>query len=406
MIADRSTVPTSLDSKRSSHVAGRTVAVRSVAPQAASRVGAPLVLSSLVRTFAGGSRGVDEVSLAVAAGELVTLLGPSGSGKTTTLKMVAGFERPDAGRIRLGEHDITEAPPHRRDIGMVFQNYALFPHMTVADNIGFALRMRRRPGAEVKAAIERMLELVHLPGFGGRFPRQLSGGQQQRVALARALIFSPSLLLMDEPLGALDRLLRRQVQSEIKRLQRQLGTTVLFVTHDQDEALFLSDRIAVMNEGRIAQVGPPLELYARPADRFVAEFLGEPNVLTGTLAGTEDRYLRIRLPGGPDLRGCAMVQSGLAGPVDVLIRPERLSVASSEAGSDANYLPMRIELVNFLGESLEIEARTGSGSAVRVRMPWRADLPQFAPGDVVTASASPEDCLIFPALVFPARSTA
>jgi putative spermidine/putrescine transport system ATP-binding protein len=199
------------------------------APAGSTLLGQSLVLSSVARTFEGGARGVDDVSLDIRPGELVTLLGPSGSGKSTTLKMVAGFERPDDGSIRLGGRDIVGIPPHRRDIGMVFQNYALFPHMSVAENIAFPLRMRRRGKAEIAASVERMLNLVHLAGLGGRFPRQLSGGQQQRVALARALVFSPGLLLMDKPLGALDRLLRRQVQSEIKRIQRSLGITVLFV---------------------------------------------------------------------------------------------------------------------------------------------------------------------------------
>ncbi|MFN8186100.1 MAG: ABC transporter ATP-binding protein [Gaiellales bacterium] len=225
----------------------------------------------------------DQVSLEVQAGEFVTLLGPSGSGKTTTLRIVAGFVRPDEGNVVLDERDLTLLPPHKRDIGMVFQHYALFPHMTAGDNVAFPLKMRGVKGSERRQRAQKALELVHLAGLDNRFPSQLSGGQQQRVALARAIVFSPTLLLMDEPLGALDKKLREALQLEISHLSRRLGGTVVYVTHDQEEALAMSDRIAIYNEGRIEQIGTGQELYERPASLFVASFMGESNIFTGRL---------------------------------------------------------------------------------------------------------------------------
>jgi len=243
-------------------------------------LGRRLVLRSIAKTYAD-IPAVRDVSLDVAAGEFITLLGPSGSGKTTLLMMVAGFVQLDAGEILVGDQDLSMLPPHKRGLGVVFQSYLLFPHMSVEQNVAFPLSLRGLSKQEAKARVEEILALVGLSGFENRLPRQLSGGQQQRVALARALVYRPSVMLMDEPLGALDKKLREQMQVEIKAIQRQLGITVLYVTHDQDEALFMSDRVVIMNRGRIEQLGTSEELYSRPKSRFVAEFLGDANVLSG-----------------------------------------------------------------------------------------------------------------------------
>ncbi|MBB5081824.1 ABC transporter ATP-binding protein [Nonomuraea endophytica] len=251
-----------------------------------------------------GSLALDEVSLHVAAGEFMTLLGSSGSGKSTLLNVVAGFTEPTSGSVLVDDADITGVPPHRRELGMVFQHYALFPHMNVFENVAFPLRRRKVRGAELRRRVGDALEVVELGALGERRPAQLSGGQQQRVALARAIVFQPRVLLMDEPLGALDKRLREQLQLEIKRLHRELGITFVFVTHDQEEALTMSDRVALLREGRIVQVGTPQELYETPASRYVAEFLGESNLLDedGGLLLVRPQHLRIGPPDGPGLR--------------------------------------------------------------------------------------------------------
>ena len=251
-----------------------------VPPAAAAGDRPALVLRGLHKAF-GDAVAVDGVELEVRRGEFLTLLGPSGSGKTTTLRMVAGFTTPSGGSIEIDGRDMTRVPPHRRDVGMVFQNYALFPHMTAAQNIAFPLQMRRQPRQEIDKRVASALGLVKLDKFGDRYPRQLSGGQQQRIALARAVVFEPRLLLMDEPLGALDRKLREALQLEILHVSRQLEATVLYVTHDQEEALVMSDRIAIFSAGRIEQLGSGEDLYERPASLFVADFIGESNILRG-----------------------------------------------------------------------------------------------------------------------------
>ncbi len=250
---------------------------------------ASIKLASVTKTFDGKVVAVDAVSLDIKAGEFFSLLGPSGCGKTTSLRMIAGFEMPDSGRVLVGGQDITDVAVHHRDMGMVFQSYALFPHRTVAENVAFGLRMRSIPKPEIQRRVAAALAQVALTGFEDRRPSQLSGGQQQRVALARALVIEPRVLLCDEPLGALDRKLRQQMQFELKELQRRLGVTLVFVTHDQEEALAMSDRIAVMNSGRVEQVGSPTEIYERPRTRFVADFIGEINLLD---EGAKPRALR------------------------------------------------------------------------------------------------------------------
>jgi ABC-type Fe3+/spermidine/putrescine transport system ATPase subunit len=294
-------------------------------------------LERLSKSFDGIKRAVDDVDLAIDAGEFFALLGPSGCGKTTTLRMIAGFETPDEGRIHVGGADVTDVPVHRRNLGMIFQSYALFPHRTVAENVAFGLRMRGLPRRDIAEAVARALKQVALVGYEERRPAQLSGGEQQRVALARALVVRPPVLLCDEPLGALDRKLRQSMQFELKQLQKDLGVTLIFVTHDQEEAMAMADRIAVMNAGRIEQVGTPADIYSRPRTRFVADFIGEINLFAGAWRG-----------------GAFCLTSGAALPADgrgrtgagtIAVRPERLRFVPV----DAAVLSGTIESANFLG---------------------------------------------------------
>ena len=294
----------------------------------------------------GSTVAVEEIEFAVAAGEFLTLLGPSGCGKTTTLRMVAGFVTASRGTIRLGGADVTRLPAHRRDIGLVFQSYALFPHMTVEENIAFGLKMRNCAGAEVRRRVGKALALVQLDGLGRRFPRELSGGQQQRVALARALVIRPRVLLLDEPFGALDRQLRDHMRIELRELQRRLGLPTIFVTHDQGEALSMSDRVVVMNGGRIDQIGSPGDVYERPRTPFVARFLGRSNILDMTVADT--------IAGGTLLRcGGLAVEAVLAAPVGtkltVLIRPEGIAIRPLSQGGVAGV----VRSVSYLGATVE-----------------------------------------------------
>ena len=271
---------------------------------------------------------VDAVSAAIAPGEFFSLLGPSGSGKTTTLMMIAGFADVDGGQILVDGTDIADVPPQRRGFGMVFQNYAIFPHLNVFDNVAFPLRARKLPDAQIRERVRQALELVRLERYADRFSRQLSGGQQQRVAIARAIVFHPSVVLMDEPLGALDKNLRYQMQVEIKEIQQRLGMTVVYVTHDQEEAMNMSDRIAIMNNGRIEQVGRPVEIYENPASIFIARFLGEANLVEGTIEAMLAGVATLRTAGGLRLR--ARIDSDVpAGTrVNLFVRPERVTLAS------------------------------------------------------------------------------
>ncbi|MBA3416198.1 MAG: ABC transporter ATP-binding protein [Chloroflexia bacterium] len=321
-----------------------------------------LQLRALRKCF-GAVEAVAGVDLALRSGEFLTLLGPSGSGKTTILKMIAGFERPTAGAIELAGRDVSTLSPAERGIGVVFQQYALFPHMSVHDNIAYPLKLRRRPAAERARRVEAMLALVELTGYGARFPRELSGGQQQRVAVARALAFEPALLLMDEPLGALDRALRVGMQEEIRRIHRESGATILYVTHDQEEALTMSDRVAIMREGRLLQVGPPRDLYRRPADRFVATFFGECTLVPATLLAAPDaEHVRVAALGRE-----ATVRRG--GPlsendISLAIRPGKLRVRPAP---DDLPLPTRVIDVLYLGDSVRIVGRNPAAGEVLVR---------------------------------------
>jgi putative spermidine/putrescine transport system ATP-binding protein len=271
-------------------------------------------------------------------GEFLTLLGPSGSGKTTLLLAIAGLNEPDGGEIRIDGKLATYLPPFKRDLGMVFQNYALFPHMTIYDNIAFPLKMRRRSAADTAAAVKRVLDIVQLPDLADRYPRQLSGGQQQRIALARALVYEPSVVLMDEPLGALDKKLRDRLQLEIKQLHQELGIAVLYVTHDQEEALVMSDRICLMRDGKIEQLGTPDDLYFRPRTVFAADFLGESNLLAGRVIGHDEGLAKVELDDGTSLVGTSAIRLEPGQRVRVMVRPEALRILRDDEAAD-NRLP-------------------------------------------------------------------
>ena len=324
----------------------------------------------LVTKRYGKERVVDSVSASIAPGEFFSLLGPSGSGKTTTLMMIAGFADVDEGQILVDGTDIVAIPPQRRGFGMVFQNYAIFPHLSVYDNVAFPLRARKLPDAEIRERVGQALELVRLERFADRFSRQLSGGQQQRVAIARAIVFHPSVVLMDEPLGALDKNLRYQMQVEIKEIQQRLGMTVVYVTHDQEEAMNMSDRIAIMDSGRIEQVGRPAEIYENPASNFIARFLGEANLIAGTIEEVGAGMAVLRTAGGLRLRARAdaNVQSGAK--ANLFVRPERVTIARAEGAAAAepalNFVTGRLAQTSFLGNILRHAVEIEPGVRVTV----------------------------------------
>jgi putative spermidine/putrescine transport system ATP-binding protein len=337
----------------------------------------------------GAHVAVDDVSLRIARGRFVTLLGPSGSGKTTILMSIAGFVQPDAGDILLDDRVITHLPPERRDFGMVFQGYALFPHMTVEDNVWFPLRVRGIGRSAARARVAEALELVRMGPYSRRLPGQLSGGQQQRVALARALVFRPNLLLMDEPLSALDKKLRGELQVELRALHRQLGATFVYVTHDQDEALSMSDDVVILHQGRIEQSGAPRELYDRPASRFVAGFLGRCNLLAGTVADRgADRFVYT-------VGGQGFVQAGAPGPlaadgrVLIGLRPEKIVLAPARP-AEANTIEARILDVGFHGADYDIRLDAGPLGEMAVTAPvWRCGI-EPAPGVAVWLGWAPD----------------
>ncbi|BCH08765.1 polyamine-transporting ATPase [Mesorhizobium sp. 131-3-5] len=341
------------------------------------------------KSYDGRAFAVTRLNLGVARGEFLTLLGPSGSGKTTTLNMLAGFERPTSGTITLEGRPVDRLPPYQRNIGMVFQNYALFPHMSVAENVAFPLSVRQVSKADIAGRVGRALDMVRLKQFGDRKPAQLSGGQQQRVALARALVFEPSLVLMDEPLGALDKKLREHMQLEIKQIHTMLGVTIVYVTHDQSEALTMSDRVAVFNNGAIAQLGSPDDLYNAPQSSFVASFIGENNTLEGIVDRVSGKECRVRLTGGGELTALAIgVAQGNA--CHVAIRPERLSLMPA----GANALPATVDGRIYLGDHLRLLARLGNDQVLTVKVGPEATM---ANGEAVTVSCAPQDCRAFPA---------
>lgn len=341
---------------------------------------------------------VRDLDLDVRAGEFLTLLGPSGSGKTTLLNIVAGFLDPDAGEVYINDDLATLKPPHLRNIGMVFQSYALWPHMTVYENVAFPLRMRGRGRAEVRSRVQDTLALVKLEGLGSRLPRQLSGGQQQRVALARALVFNPALLLMDEPLSALDKKLREQMQLEIKHLQRALGITVIYVTHDQNEALLLSDRIAVLNHGTIEQLGTPADLYNRPANSFVADFVGESNLLTGCarVAASGGGRCTFETLTGTVLEGTTReaVQPGDA--VTAVIRPERIQLVPSDGpAGGVNVCRATVREVIYLGDWVKYRVELASRDVLSLKVPDRGQGVVSGAGTPVHVGVSPDDVMVY-----------
>jgi putative spermidine/putrescine transport system ATP-binding protein len=314
-----------------------------------------LELTNVQKRF-GTTTAVESFNLGAEQGEFVSFLGPSGCGKTTTLRMIAGFEQPTAGTITINGHDVTYTPPNKRNVGMVFQSYALFPNMNVADNIGFGLRVRKRPKDQIRKRVAELLEIVNLPDKGDRYPYQLSGGQQQRVALARALAFEPQVLLLDEPLSALDAKIRVALRQEIRSIQRQLGITTVYVTHDQEEALSLSDRVVVMSEGRMEQVGTPFEIYNFPTTAFVASFVGTLNVLPGVVVDAAGG--RLTIAGQPVRLGHAF-EGSPGREIRIALRPEMVSLGDATDG--ANQLTGKVTDVSFLGSIVRM--RIGLGDA-------------------------------------------
>jgi putative spermidine/putrescine transport system ATP-binding protein len=354
---------------------------------------AAIEIAGVSKVYDGGVRAVDTIEIDISQGEFFSLLGPSGCGKTTTLRMIAGFETPDVGAIRVDGDDITHVPAHKRDMGMVFQNYALFPHRTVAENVAFGLRMRGMDKATIASKVKAALEMVELAGLEDRRPGQLSGGQQQRVALARAIVIEPRVLLCDEPLGALDKKLRQQMQFELKQLQKTLGLTLVFVTHDQEEALAMSDRIAVMNCGRVEQIGTPVEIYDRPLTRFVADFIGDTNIFRGE---------RITTDVGPALavgRGLVVTLPARApgtGVLSVALRPEKIRLSPGKAGAVATGSRARgmVESTNFLGGAVLYRIALDSGHRVLAQQPNAGAGDVFVPGQTVRLDWKPADLVV------------
>ena len=341
---------------------------------------------------------VDAVSVAIAPGEFFSLLGPSGSGKTTTLMMIAGFADVDHGQILVDGTDIADVPPQHRGFGMVFQNYAIFPHLNVFDNVAFPLRARKLPAAQIRERVGQALELVRLDRFADRFSRQLSGGQQQRVAIARAIVFQPSVVLMDEPLGALDKNLRYQMQLEIKEIQQRLGMTVIYVTHDQEEAMNMSDRIAIMNSGRIEQVGRPSDIYENPANNFIARFLGEANLIEGTIEDVRPGIGVLRTAGG--LQFQARMAEGLAtgSEAALFVRPERVTVTAKGetvvADPGFNHAAGRLAQTSFLGNILRHVVEVEPGIRITIDVQNASSAVFRSPDDIVALSWRVADSVI------------
>lgn len=365
-------------------------AILSTSSGGVGQISLPITVRNVTKTY-GGFVALDNVSLDVASGEFLTLLGPSGSGKTTLLNVLAGFIRPDSGKVLFGENDITLTPPHKRDIGMVFQNYALFPHMTVAGNLAYPLKLRRVSRAEIEERVRRVLDIVQLSGLGDRQVDQLSGGQKQRVALARAIIFEPRVVLMDEPLSALDKKLREHMQIEVRHLHQRLGMTTVYVTHDQREALTMSDRIAVIDKGRFRQIDKPRDIYERPKSRFIAEFIGEScflpvEVRSGT-AAFAGQVLRL-----------AEAPSSANPSQFLVIRPEKLKIVTDrDDAAGLNVFRGRVKELVYQGETLLISVDLPGGHEIAVRQPTSsAAPPPPEPGADVTLGLAPGDTIIVP----------
>ncbi|ETX06071.1 MAG: spermidine/putrescine ABC transporter ATP-binding protein [Candidatus Entotheonella gemina] len=343
------------------------------------------------KSYDGETLVIKDLNLDIAQGEFVTLLGPSGSGKTTSLMMLAGFEAPTQGQIFLDGSPINHVAPHRRGIGMVFQNYALFPHMTVAENVAFPLRVRRVRKAQAAELVQQALDMVQLGDLGTRRPAQLSGGQQQRVALARALVFEPKLVLMDEPLGALDKQLREHMQYEIKHIHEHLGLTVVYVTHDQSEALTMSNRIAVFDDGVIQQLASPENLYEAPQNAFVAQFIGENNTLMGQVTDCDGRICEVALDGGGTVRALAINVESKGGRTTLSLRPERV-VLNPQTGCCPNVFEAKVEERIYLGDHMRTRIHVCGTSEFIVKVPNATGRIALQPGDTVTVGWQTEDC--------------
>ena len=349
--------------------------------------GGEVVLVDLVKRFADVTA-VAGINLDMPPGEFFSLLGPSGCGKTTTLRLIAGFERPDEGQILLDGVDMAETPPHKRNVNTVFQNYALFPHLSVADNVGFGLRYKEVSKQEARKRVSDTLDLVRLQGLERRRPSQLSGGQQQRVALARALVLNPSVLLLDEPLGALDAKLRKALQIELKALQEEVGITFIYVTHDQEEALTMSDRLAVMSDGRIEQVGTPSEIYEEPSTAYVADFLGVSNLMAAHAEGTDgDGRCKIQL--GDFELVAARGDTDARGDVRVVIRPERVRLEESGASGE-NHIPGMVERVVYVGSTMQVIVHLASGPTLQAWVQNQGDGLPYAQGHPVAVHLPPD----------------
>ena len=376
----------------------RSAAIPATAGGRLDEAPADVHIVDLVKTFGGDVPAVDHVTLHIPAGSFFALLGPSGCGKTTSLRMLGGLETPTSGRIYLGDDDITDRKPYKRPVNTVFQNYALFPHLNVTDNVAFGLRRKGRDGTEISREVERMLDLVELGGLGNRRPAELSGGQQQRVALARALINHPKVLLLDEPLGALDLKLRKQMQLELKHIQTEIGITFVHVTHDQEEAMTMADTIAVMRAGRVEQLGSPVELYDRPRTEFVANFLGRSNLLDGSVTARDGTHAVLDVHGASIRVPVARLPDpGSVRSVRIGVRPEKLDLAASEADGPAgrrNTLEGTLVDSSFIGVSMQYLVRTAWDAELMVFAQNRTTAHGLAPGTPVTMRWDPEQTFV------------
>jgi len=352
-----------------------------------------LSLRNVVKSYDGRVNAVDDISIDVRRGEFLTLLGPSGSGKTTTLMMVAGFEELTSGILELDGRSLAAVKPHRRNIGMVFQNYALFPHMTTARNVAFPLKMRKFPKDQIQSRVDKALALVGLSAFADKFPRELSGGQQQRVALARGLVFEPDVLLLDEPLGALDKNLREQMQVEIRRIHREVGITTIYVTHDQTEAMTMSDRVAVFNAGKIEQVAPPLEMYLKPATHFVGNFIGDSNFLDATVVDGASGRLAVDQVG--EIRVNRMEPSLMQRSVHALVRPENIRlIDDGDPPEGMNVFDVTVEGTVNYGDSVLIIGRLKT-APLRIRVPG-VTAGAVEVGNLLRVGWRPDDVHVIP----------
>lgn len=357
-----------------------------------SRESSSILLERVKKVFDNHIVAVDDVSIIIQEGEFFSLLGPSGCGKTTTLRLIAGFEEPTEGTISIRGRNVTHVPPHKRDTGMVFQNYALFPHRTIFDNVAFGLRMRHFPKEEIRRKVNEALKLVEMEGLGDRRPSQLSGGQQQRIALARAIVIEPNVLLCDEPLGALDKKLRQQMQFELKKLQKKIGVTLVYVTHDQEEALTMFDRIAVMHQGHVVQIGPPLQIYNHPETKFVSNFIGDSNLFEGSVEKMEKNLVHVVTADQVRLvtRGDAIAPGDR---LTLAVRPEKTKLLMADEKAD-NSLTGSVESANFMGVSILYRIALPSGRLVFVIEPNDGSKPIFSPGQEARVGWERTDCLI------------